>query len=353
MFVPFIPIANHIVNKTVVYCDTVIPIQNMGKDIKIFTLENINSYNYKDCINKVCETNPDVLFHTIQYSAEKKQVTFYTDVVLNLDGYNDWKKKSSEVNYGLPGQNKLVSICENIISSNESINLSLLDYYKVLNEYHAAALRNVKRLREIISDKFMYFDESRDYQVKYEDSIKYSLSKGSLHLFVDYKYRVGDKCEMVIKKTNDGKLYLEKSFGSSIVPVNDLFNYAFQYIFELYEFLHDYHSFMSLIPQYIFFANGLVANVQYTRDYFSIVLSTDTFFPKKHLKAKDNEIKIVGLDYYSLQKIDGKQYEIFDKINVPLEEIKNISFIFDDFFVKKTKKVVKKESIWQKIKNFF
>ena len=354
-FVPFVPIANHIVNKTVVYCDTVIPIQNMGSNIKVFTLENINSYDYKDCINKICETNPNVLFHTIQYSAEKKAVTFYTDVVLDLTEYNKWISKKNETVYSVPGNNKLVAVCEQILNSSINPEISLFDYYVAIKGYHDKAKRNINRLREIISDKFNYYDESKDCQVKYEDDIEYKLSTNELIIKVSYEYDGGDKCILTIKKTEDGKLYLAKASKQSIfcVPANDLFNHAFNYIFELYEFLHDYAVFRTLIPSHISLNNGLCVKTHYTADYCFVTLSEETFFPKKYLEAKDNTIKIVGLDYYSLQKINDRQYELFKKIEIAKEDIKNISFLFPEKKKVDLNNKSNKFSIWAKIKNFF
>ena len=76
MFVPCIPRVR-VVNKTIVYSDTVIKLDSLGKDLKISSIDNISEHELENCIKCIFENNQDVLFNTIQYSRQAKKIYFY------------------------------------------------------------------------------------------------------------------------------------------------------------------------------------------------------------------------------------------------------------------------------------
>ena len=117
MFVPCIPIVPRttVINKTIVYCDTVLSLNDVGSNIKIASISGISENELEKCLKIVFEANPDVVFNTIQYcrSGKKLQhnlvsdyiieaysckyyngsIYFYTNKVINTKVYEESKYK--------------------------------------------------------------------------------------------------------------------------------------------------------------------------------------------------------------------------------------------------------------------
>ena len=81
MFVPIVPFVPHttVVNKTIVYSDTVLPLKDVGSNLKVTSISNVGEFSLESCLKKIFESNPKVVFNTIQYSKSDKKVYFYTD----------------------------------------------------------------------------------------------------------------------------------------------------------------------------------------------------------------------------------------------------------------------------------
>lgn len=93
MYVPVITATRrgNVVNKTVVYSDTVLPIKEKGSNIVVTSINDVNEYSLDSCLTTIFESNPDVTFNTIQYSKNDKTVYFYTDKGISLQSYRESK----------------------------------------------------------------------------------------------------------------------------------------------------------------------------------------------------------------------------------------------------------------------
>ena len=78
MFVPVVP-HTRVENNTIVYSDTVLPLKDLGNNLRVNSISNVGEYSLENCLKTVFKSNPDVVFNTIQYCKEKKRVIFYTD----------------------------------------------------------------------------------------------------------------------------------------------------------------------------------------------------------------------------------------------------------------------------------
>lgn len=67
MFVPIVP-NTIVVNKTIVYSDTVLSLKDTGNNLKVTSIENVSEISLENCLEKIFESNPNVIFNTIQYS---------------------------------------------------------------------------------------------------------------------------------------------------------------------------------------------------------------------------------------------------------------------------------------------
>ena len=86
MFVPVVPHTT-VVNKTIVYSDTVLSLNDKGSNLKITTISNVEEFMLDDCLRIIFESNPNVIFNTVQYSKNDKKVYFYTDKEIDISKY--------------------------------------------------------------------------------------------------------------------------------------------------------------------------------------------------------------------------------------------------------------------------
>lgn len=93
MFVPCVPIVPRttIINKTIVYSDTVLPLKDTGSNLHVSSISNVNEGDLEGCLKVIFESNPDVVFNTVQYSRSDKKVYFYTDKVISTSAYKESK----------------------------------------------------------------------------------------------------------------------------------------------------------------------------------------------------------------------------------------------------------------------
>ena len=149
MFIPIVPHTT-VINKTIVYSDTVLNLKDLGDNIKVTSISDVDEFSFEFCLKKVFESNPGVTFNTIQYSKENKKIYFYTNNNISTKEWEDSKKVYLKP-LSSPG-----SILEEIKSvlnmeiNKESDCISLYDVYNLIkNKYDQ--LENVKSFHKISS----------------------------------------------------------------------------------------------------------------------------------------------------------------------------------------------------------
>lgn len=90
MFVPVVPHTT-IINKTIIYSDTVLSLNDFGNNIKITSIQNISEHSLKDCLKTIFKSNPNIIFNIIQYSKNDKTVYFYTNKEITTKEYEESK----------------------------------------------------------------------------------------------------------------------------------------------------------------------------------------------------------------------------------------------------------------------
>ena len=55
MFIPIVPFVPHttIVNKTIVYSDTILPLKDSGNSLKVCSISNVSEYSLENCLRKI------------------------------------------------------------------------------------------------------------------------------------------------------------------------------------------------------------------------------------------------------------------------------------------------------------
>ena len=78
-----------IVNKNIVYKDTVLPLKELGENIKITSISYVEEFWLESCLNKIFNSNPGVVFNTVQYSKKDKKVYFYANQNISTKAWDD------------------------------------------------------------------------------------------------------------------------------------------------------------------------------------------------------------------------------------------------------------------------
>ena len=78
-----------VIDKNIIYKDTVLPLKELGENIKVTHISNVEEFWIESCLNKIFESNPDVVFNTIQYSKKDKKIYFYTDQNISTKAWDD------------------------------------------------------------------------------------------------------------------------------------------------------------------------------------------------------------------------------------------------------------------------
>lgn len=132
MFVPFIPASSKEENK-VFYSDTVLPMKEVGENLRINSISHLLESSLEECLQVVFSSNPDVVFHVVQYSKENKTVYFYTNRDISLDA---WKKKNEQVYSPLVSKIEVLEEVKNVLmSSNKDCQcVSLYDVLELTKE---------------------------------------------------------------------------------------------------------------------------------------------------------------------------------------------------------------------------
>ena len=311
MFLPTVPTVPHttILNKTIVYSDTVLTLKNLGKNLKITSIENVNEFFLENCLKTIFESNPNVIFNTIQYSINDEIVYFYTNKDITTKAYEERKFESYKP------VNSKVEILEEVkkvlLSQENKDNncISLYDVFIVLenfsDEYH-------RRKKE--------YENSLDYAVKnkidYHSSVRLSninFRKKTIEIAFSY-YRHFDN--IYFTKQN-GDLYITKSESAF---TNEVFSALSSILSEMYDELStkyvDYQDYKydkeNIKPvNSNFNINIDCYGIEITDKYSKELLVANSYKGNYELKCNSSIVN---------EAFNGKESEILKKIFVKISD---------------------------------
>lgn len=231
---------NKEVNKTIVYSDTVLPIKDLGKNIIVTTLENIDESSFESCLSTIFESNANTIFNTIQYSKSEKKIYFYTDQKISTKKWED----RNVVNYKpitrktgiLEGINKILSSKPN----ENSDCISLYDISKLIERKYQNFAEYKKQIENQIKNIM---------KKKYPECIIFisgisglNYEKNELEICFSKKcFRLDDYEDIIFSKKDDD-LYLKRS--ESNIGKEILYE-AGNILSELYDELLKYKDFFT------------------------------------------------------------------------------------------------------------
>ena len=204
MFVPIVPHTT-VINKNIVYTDTVLPLKDIGADIKVTSIKNIDEHSLENCLKIIFESNPNVIFNTIQYSKNDKIVYFYTNKDITTKAYEESKFISYKP---ITSKKEVLEEVKSVLLSPKIKDADCISLYEVLvllkklyREYNAIGKKYKSRFDFIVKRKF-----NESSSVVYHD---FDYKKNILHISFG-KYTSSDYSDMYFSK-KDGDLYVVKS----------------------------------------------------------------------------------------------------------------------------------------------
>lgn len=306
-----------VINKNIIYSDTVLSVKDMGKNIRVNSISNIDENDMEKCINKILESNPDVIFNTIQYSRSNKKVYFYTDKDISLEAWNNRNtKRYSPVN----SSSMVLREIKNILESSNN------DSYDYISLYEVSRIMS-RKMKE-------YKHTVKEYEYKLENAIKSTNSSiyeniyVTLHRF-DYnnnyfsisinsidcnKNRSGE----IFIGVNDDDLYLLKStfrYGE------DIFLSVSEYLKPIYCFLLKYKD---LLTQKSSFKNIDNSKLEFCINSYGVKIAfyqMDKFVFDLIYYINENKYKYIKCNSSKiLEVVKGNEDELFKRVFVKIDK---------------------------------
>jgi len=206
MFIPIVPYVPNItvVNKNIVYSDTVLPLKGKGNNLKVTSISNVSEFSLEKCLKTIFESNPDVVFNTIQYSKKDKKVYFYTDQDINIKKFKESKVTKYEP---IVSHSQILEEIKKILTSNKIKNSDCVSIYDVLvlttkmyNNYEELFEKYNERIRPLIKQEFGNYANIGIYNFDYDNN---ELRIGFTHS--------GDSYDKITFKKNDNDLFISET----------------------------------------------------------------------------------------------------------------------------------------------
>lgn len=311
MFVPIVP-KTTIINKTIVYSDTVLSLKDNGNNLIVTSINDVSDDSLEKCLKIIFESNPNVVFNTIQYSKQNKKVYFYTNEKITTKNYEE----SKFIEYKpITSKTLILEEVKNILSSPKNKNsdcISLYDVSKFLKTFHYE-YDNIKeqynnKLDNIAKNKF-----NKDSSVVVHD---FDYKNKILHISFK-KYYSGDYIDIYFSKQN-GDLYISKAES---YYASEFFNLLSSILSNLYDELLKYNDYKD-------FSKSKYATKTVNSNF---LVNISNYGVEIFIKNYETEFKLFAPSYtnnYSFEcnsnivneAFKGKEDEIFKRIFVKIND---------------------------------
>lgn len=298
MYVPIIPHTS-IQNKTIIYCDTVLNLKDKGNNIIITSINDVKEYELEKCLNLIFENNPNILFHTIQYSRKECKIYFYTDRTINISVWENLKINT----YNKTNSSTILENIKNIFTQEVNTDKNCISIYTV-----SLLLKKMKEEYKRIKDDYQYYLDSEMYPshiIIYDFDYK----TNELHIGVSF---LDTFCNISFSKQNDD-LFITKSDYYDNQKVlytigNDLCKLYDEFIkFKDYKIQHSYEI---KTLNSLFSADVSEYGVSIRLNDFQ--LTSNSYSPKYRYNC--NSLKTLNI-------IKGNEEELFKRIFVNISDL--------------------------------
>lgn len=231
-----IPPSPTIINKTIIYSDTILPLKDKGQSLKVTSIEGVSEYSLENCLKVIFESNLDVIFNAIQYSRKDKKVYFYTNKAITTKIYEESKFRNFKP---LTSKTEILEEVKKVLLSPKNKDHDCISLYDVLillrklnEEYNAIKEKYENKLVNIIKNKI-----GKDSSLCFHDI---DFENKTMHISFK-KYKFSDYNEIYLIKQNDD-LYVSKSSSRYNAEV---FSVLCSTLSEMYDELSKYADFIN------------------------------------------------------------------------------------------------------------
>lgn len=236
MFVPIVPSTPRttVINKTIIYSDTILKLDEIAKNIKETSISNISEDEFEDCLKCILESNEDVIFNTIQYSKQDKKIYFYTNKEINISA---WENRNIKEYDRVENKNSLLEELNFLYdSSNKPKEEDVIDLYSVYRLYKSTKQAHL-RIEEIYSSRIENILKNNLDEDIYLYGISFDKEKNEIELRYNKVHSSQTKRIVFSKKDND--VYIVKSYTKE---ADNVFNEIADVISEAFDELKTFEE---------------------------------------------------------------------------------------------------------------
>jgi hypothetical protein len=212
MFIPFIPNTT-IVNKTIVYSDTVLNFKELGNNLNVTSISGVGEYSFQSCLETIFKSNPNVIFNTIQYSKNNNKIYFYTD---NPISTKEWEDKNITKNTYSNVNVEVLKDLKDLFANQQRGGMDTISIYDVMSlsmkNYYVQ--ENIKQKYKVLMNQKIKNEIGNDYAIVIHD-FDYDLNELFISIIDCYIYN--DKSlnnspsEEYKFQKKDGDLYISEA----------------------------------------------------------------------------------------------------------------------------------------------
>ena len=298
--------------QNIIYQDTVLSLKDLGKNLKITSISNIEEFFLEKCLKTILEANPNVTFNTVQYSRQDKKVYFYTNNEISI---KEWEDRNVLTYNKLSSAQLILEEVKKILvaeKNHDSDCISIYDIAKLIKEFHY----KYDNLIKLYNDRLNYSIHSRnkDLWIGIHD---FDFKTNELRIGLK-KYDESPQEISFTKANNDLYITKSKSYWSE-----EVFPLICSTLSELYDEIIKFSG----------FENDYCYNLPTINSKFHVDISSygvnffDTFstnmfihdFQLSSLSFKD-KYECICNSSTVIETIKGEEDEIFNRIFVKIED---------------------------------
>lgn len=300
-----------VINKSILYSDTVLPLKDLGNNLNVCSISNVSEYSLDRCLKIIFESNPDVVFNTIQYSESREKVYFYTDKLISTKA---WDESKVFKYHPLSNSKEILDEIERLFREEDSKDAECISLYNVSNLF-----KKYNDEYDNIIKKYCYYFE-RVLCKEYCDSDiivdGFDYKNKEMTISIDLFDRFDFK-KMVFSKDN-GDLYVSKSesvYSQEILALigkglSELYDELIKYSDYFDQCVYNNRTFNS---NFLFDVSSHGVRVYVGLSYFSREFELSSLSYKNDYDYKCNSLKVLEL-------LQDREDELFKKIFVRIDD---------------------------------
>lgn len=301
MYVPFIPVVPHttVVNKTIVYSDTILNIKEDGLNIQVSCIDNIKESELERCLKIIFEENKNVTFHTIQYSKINNKVYFYTNKEINTNVWNDFKLNT----YKPIRSNEILEEIKNIFTQEINTDENFVSLYTI-----STLTKKVQKQYKLLKDNYQF---NLEHKISPSSIIIYDFNYDTNELKIGISF-LGEFYEIHFFKENDD-VYITKSEYYDNQKVLTVLGNDLSELYDEFMKFKDFkkqHSYGIKTVNSIFNTNVSSYGVTINNDNFE--LASNSYTPNYRYEC--NSVNTINA-------IKGNEEELFKRIFVNIKDL--------------------------------